>query len=38
MAKLAAKLADGGGHEDAAGSLLNDNIINITKLLGPVNE
>lgn len=38
MAKLASKLADGGGHEDAAGSLLNDNIINITKLLGPVNE
>lgn len=38
MAKLAKKLADGGGHEDAAGSLLNDNIINITKLLGPLNE
>lgn len=33
MSKLASKLADGGGHEDAAGSLLNDSIINITKLL-----
>lgn len=38
MAKLAKKLANGGGHEDAAGSLLTDNIINITKLLGPLNE
>ena len=36
MGKLAEKLADGGGHEDAAGCLLNDNIINITKLLDPI--
>ena len=33
MSKLASKLGNGGGHEDAAGCLLNDNIINITKLL-----
>ena len=33
---LAEKLADGGGHEAAAGSLLNDTIINITKLLQPI--
>ena len=36
MGKLAEKLADGGGHEDAAGCLMNDNIINLTKLLQPV--
>ena len=36
MGKLAEKLAGGGGHEDAAGCLLNDNIINITKLLEPI--
>jgi len=36
MGKLAETLADGGGHEDAAGCLLNDTIINITKLLEPV--
>lgn len=36
MGKLAEKLANGGGHEDAAGSRLNDNIINITKLLQPI--
>ena len=36
MGKLAEKLADGGGHEDAAGCLMNDNIINLTKLLKPV--
>ncbi len=35
MGKLAEKLADGGGHADAAGCLLNDNIINLTKLLQP---
>ena len=36
MAKLAEKLCDGGGHDDAAGGSLNDTIINITKLLKPV--
>jgi len=36
VGKLAEKLADGGGHEAAAGSLLNDTIINITKLLQPI--
>ena len=36
MGKLAETLADGGGHEDAAGCLVNDTIINITKLLEPV--
>ena len=33
MRKLASSLADGGGHDDAAGATLNDNIINLTKLL-----
>ena len=36
MGKLAAKLMDGGGHEDAAGGTLNDNVINITKFLKPI--
>ena len=36
VGKLAEKLADGGGHDDAAGSMLNDTIINITKLLQPI--
>ena len=36
VGRLAEKLADGGGHEAAAGSLLNDTIINITKLLQPI--
>ena len=35
MGKLAAKLMDGGGHEDAAGGTLNDSVINITKFLKP---
>ena len=38
MGKLASKIANGGGHEDAAGCLLNDNIINITKLLSEVKK
>ena len=38
MGKLAAKIMDGGGHEDAAGGNLNESIINITKLLKPINE
>jgi nanoRNase/pAp phosphatase (c-di-AMP/oligoRNAs hydrolase) len=38
MGKLAAKIMDGGGHEDAAGGTLNDTVINITKLLKPINE
>jgi nanoRNase/pAp phosphatase (c-di-AMP/oligoRNAs hydrolase) len=38
MGKLAAKLMDGGGHEDASGGSLNDTIINITKFLKPINE
>ena len=33
MAKLAEKLCNGGGHDDAAGGSLNETIINITKLL-----
>jgi oligoribonuclease NrnB/cAMP/cGMP phosphodiesterase (DHH superfamily) len=36
MGKLAAKLIDGGGHEDAAGGILNESIINITKFLKPI--
>lgn len=36
MAKLAEKICDGGGHDDAAGGTLNDTIINITKLLKPI--
>ena len=36
MGKLAAKLIDGGGHEDAAGGTLNESVINITKLLKPI--
>jgi nanoRNase/pAp phosphatase (c-di-AMP/oligoRNAs hydrolase) len=36
MGILAAKLIDGGGHHDAAGGILNDTIINITKLLKPI--
>jgi nanoRNase/pAp phosphatase (c-di-AMP/oligoRNAs hydrolase) len=36
VGKLAEKLAGGGGHEAAAGSLLNDTISNITKLLQPI--
>ena len=36
MGKLADKLMDGGGHEDASGGTLNDTIINITKLLKPI--
>ena len=38
MGKLAAKIMDGGGHEDAAGGNLNEAIINITKFLKPINE
>jgi oligoribonuclease NrnB/cAMP/cGMP phosphodiesterase (DHH superfamily) len=38
MGKLASKLMDGGGHEDASGGSLNDTIINITKFLKPINE
>jgi len=38
MGKLASKLIEGGGHEDAAGGILNDSIINITKFLKPINE
>ncbi len=38
MGKLAAKIMDGGGHEDAAGGNLNESIINITKFLKPINE
>tara|TARA_X000001382_G_scaffold58254_2_gene39878 strand:- start:874 stop:1758 length:885 start_codon:yes stop_codon:yes gene_type:complete len=38
MGKLASKLANGGGHEDAAGGILNESVINITKLLKPINE
>ena len=38
MGKLAFKLMDGGGHHDSAGGTLNDSIINITKLLKPLNE
>ena len=38
MGKLASKLANGGGHEDAAGGTLNESVINITKLLKPINE
>ena len=37
MGKLAAKIMDGGGHEDAAGGNLNESIINITKFLKPIN-
>jgi len=37
MGKLASKLIDGGGHDDAAGGKLNDVIISITKLLKPIN-
>ena len=37
MGKLAAKIIDGGGHEDAAGGSLNESVINITKLLKPIN-
>tara|TARA_E500000318_G_C3502609_1_gene188977 strand:- start:39 stop:920 length:882 start_codon:yes stop_codon:yes gene_type:complete len=36
MGKLASVLIEGGGHEDAAGGILNDSIINITKLLKPI--
>jgi len=36
VGKLAEKLAGGGGHEAAAGSLLNDTIINISKMLEPI--
>jgi|TARA_R110000796_G_scaffold199849_1_gene315988 nanoRNase/pAp phosphatase (c-di-AMP/oligoRNAs hydrolase) len=36
VSKLAEKLAGGGGHEAAAGSLLNDTIINISKMLEPI--
>tara|TARA_E500000318_G_C3511263_1_gene192408 strand:- start:110 stop:988 length:879 start_codon:yes stop_codon:yes gene_type:complete len=36
MGNLAAKLMEGGGHHDAAGGILNDTIINITKLLKPI--
>ena len=36
MGKLASVLIEGGGHEDAAGGILNDSIINITKLLKPL--
>lgn len=36
MGKLANKLMDGGGHEDAAGGKLNDTIINITKFFKPI--
>ena len=35
LGKLASKLANGGGHEMAAGCQLNDTIINLTKLLQP---
>ena len=38
MGKLASKIIEGGGHEDAAGGILNDSIINITKFLKPINE
>lgn len=38
MGKLASKIADGGGHDAAAGGILNDTIINITKKLKPINE
>jgi len=36
MAKLAEKICEGGGHDDAAGGTLNDTIINITKILEPI--
>ena len=32
VAKLAAKVADGGGHEAAAGGKLSDNFLNFTKI------
>jgi nanoRNase/pAp phosphatase (c-di-AMP/oligoRNAs hydrolase) len=38
LGKLASKLMDGGGHNDAAGGTLNESIINITKFLKPINE
>jgi len=38
MGKLASKIINGGGHEDAAGGILNESVINITKLLKPLNE
>ena len=38
MRKLASQLSDGGGHDDAAGATLNDNIINLTKLLKEISN
>lgn len=38
LSKLAKHLSKGGGNKDIAGCLLNDNIINITKFLKPINE
>ena len=35
LGKLAKQLSSGGGTSDVAGCILNDTIINITKLLQP---